>query len=278
MPVFSYAQAAKGQTPLHISSASSSVSNSNSAEPAPRSASTHRPGASEESDGSEMTRRASEAQLTKASVEGSDLSSSVVAAPAADASKEMSSSNSQSGSEPPHQQLQSAPPSPAFGSTSTSTVLKEDDASATPNGSSESTWDKISQTSQNVEKLDGKADGDDEDMKLSTWEHVPAPATLKEAPPPAFNIWEKRKMDQQAKVTKDSKSSQSPKTANNKDSPQDGKKTQDDLPDLGRLDGKKRARPGQVSDDKSTSPTAREGGKVGDGRYKTQDDGKIPLY
>ena len=95
----------------------------------------------------------------------------------------------------------SARSSPAFGTTSASTLLKDDDVFTTPNASSESTtWEKISGASQADDETTPKPEGDGDDAKLSSWEHISAPVQLKEAPPPAFNIWQKRAEDAQAKA------------------------------------------------------------------------------
>lgn len=87
----------------------------------------------------------------------------------------------------------STPSSPEYGITSTSTLPKEDDAFSTVNGSSDSTWDKQSQTSQNGSKVGEKADAEKEQPTRISWdEEAPAPVSLKEAPPPPVNIWQQR--------------------------------------------------------------------------------------
>lgn len=70
---------------------------------------------------------------------------------------------------------------------------------ATPN-ESDSAWEKVSQASQSDTKGRSKSESDNEDLKLSSWEHVPPAKQLKEAPPPAFNIWHKRAADAKTKV------------------------------------------------------------------------------
>lgn len=91
------------------------------------------------------------------------------------------------------QPMASTPSSPEYGITSTSTLPKEDDAFSTVNGSSDSTWDKQSQTSQNGSKAGEKADaGKEQPTKISWDEEAPAPVSLKEAPPPPVNIWQQR--------------------------------------------------------------------------------------
>ena len=76
-------------------------------------------------------------------------------------------------------------------------ALKEDDIFSSSN-EAEASWDKLSQHSQ-VERSSSKTDGDTDDSKLSTWEHVDAPQ-FKEAPLPAVNIWQKRAQDLEAKA------------------------------------------------------------------------------
>lgn len=91
------------------------------------------------------------------------------------------------------QPMASTPSSPEYGITSTSTLPKEDDAFSTVNGSSDSTWDKQSQTSQNGSKAGEKADAEKEQPTRISWdEEAPAPVSLKEAPPPPVNIWQQR--------------------------------------------------------------------------------------
>ena len=91
-----------------------------------------------------------------------------------------------------------SPSQPAPGATIAPS--KEDDVFAGPNDLGESTWDKISQESHNEDKQANKMEGDGDDSNLSSWEHVSAPAQFKEAPPPSFNVWEKRALDAKAKV------------------------------------------------------------------------------
>ena len=91
------------------------------------------------------------------------------------------------------QPVASTPSSPEYGMTSTSTLPKEEDAFPTVNGSSESTWDKQSQTSQNGSKGGEKPDAEKEQATKISWdEEAPVPASLKEAPPPPVNIWQQR--------------------------------------------------------------------------------------
>lgn len=98
----------------------------------------------------------------------------------------------------------SPPSSPDYGSASTSTLPKEEDGCATQNGSSESTWDKQSQSSQNGAKEGDKAESGKRDSETTSWaDDTPAPTALRDAPPPAVNFWEQRKeLQAKAKATK----------------------------------------------------------------------------
>lgn len=150
----------------------------------------------------------------------------------------------------------SSPPSPDFGTTSASIILKDDDALATPNTSSESTWDRVSQTSQIEEKTSTKLD-EEEDTRLSTWEHVATPAQLKEAPPPAINVWLKRA---EAKVLKDSKTSHNLPAPAPKSDPYSFARASE-VTDRGRGDCKKKVR-GAAPNDQIGSPTSMGHGKL----------------
>ena len=101
------------------------------------------------------------------------------------------------------------PSSPDYGTTSISSLPKEEDTSSTAVDSSESTWDKHSQSSQNGAKTIEKIDLEDQAAAENSprWdEEVPVSPGLKEAPPPVRNIWQQRKEAQAAK----SKVKQSP--------------------------------------------------------------------
>ncbi|KAL8649462.1 MAG: hypothetical protein Q9210_004384 [Variospora velana] len=90
----------------------------------------------------------------------------------------------------------STPSSPEFGITSASTLLKDDDLFSNANASSDSTWEKLSQGSQNGSKSIEKADIEKEPAINGAWEEEtlapPATPPLKEAPPPTVNIWKQR--------------------------------------------------------------------------------------
>jgi len=96
------------------------------------------------------------------------------------------------------QLIVSTPSSPEYGTTSTSTLPKEDDMFSTANASSDSTSDKQSQTSQNGNKTGEKVDVGKGQNVASSWdEEMPAPTpTLKEAALPPINVWQMRSQNQ----------------------------------------------------------------------------------
>lgn len=85
--------------------------------------------------------------------------------------------------------------SPSEGTTSTSATGKDDEAN-TPNGTSDSTWDKQSQASGTEKPTNGT---ENTKGKSSEKEKAP-PKELKAAPLPAVNIWQQRKEAQDAKA------------------------------------------------------------------------------
>jgi la-related protein 1 len=182
MPSFSYAQAAKGlSTPP--------------AQPPPKS-SLDQP--------QTVTTPAEEPSSTPATVSQNTTSSSTEAElhgevatvePALDA--EPKSSNL-----PATKNIVSGTSSPSVGTASTSTIPKEDDVSFTPNGSSESTWDKQSQASVAIEKPSAGGEIKKEASSDSpAAEKVAPPANeLKAAPIPTVNVWQVRREAQEAKA------------------------------------------------------------------------------
>lgn len=90
------------------------------------------------------------------------------------------------------------PSSPEYGSASASTLPKEEDTAATQNGSSELTWEKISQSSQSGIK---EGETGKRDIDAAPWaDETSASVSLRDAPPPAVNFWEQRKEQFQAKA------------------------------------------------------------------------------
>ena len=176
---------------------------------------------------------------------------------------------SQETTEVPSLPTPSAPSSPSYGTTSITTLPKDDDVFATPNGSSESTWEKISQTSQNGERALDKTNEDDDDAKISAWEHVPAFAQLKEAPPPAFNIWQKRALDAQAKA-KPVQSTGSASPPNKEAVHSSGsKKALEQVVDTNKVDKRRKSIAGiRPSDEKAGSVSVKESARPGEGKLR----------
>lgn len=85
---------------------------------------------------------------------------------------------------------------------SVATLPREDEDSATPNGSSES-WDKQSESSAVVEKSLRTGESGKDKLGEDDWINVPTPSAekeLKAAPVPIVNIWQQRKEAQEAKA------------------------------------------------------------------------------
>ena len=168
------------------------------------------------------------------------------------------------------QSMASTPSSPEYGITSTSSLPKEDDAFSAVNGSSESTWDKQSQSSQNGSKGGEKAEAEKGQASNMSWdEEVPAPVSLKEAPPPPVNIWQQRIAAQKPKP---STPTQPPKPAipNLSSGNANGSaKAAEASTEQKKQDGKKKGKTvvGAV-DERSAQGAARNGSKSSDGADK----------
>ncbi|KAL9609419.1 MAG: hypothetical protein Q9167_005817 [Letrouitia subvulpina] len=205
-PVFSYAQAAKGRSASGPSSSSSAKAIAESldldmkntaSEQNTMAADEGSPAKRPVSEGNNQLSvekvdfAASQDQPTQVSTETS--CSSYLATPATQASGQS-------------QIVVSTPSSPDFGVTSTSTLQKEDDIASSANGSSDTTWEKLSQGSQTGGKLNDKAEGERQPDTNRPWDEDPrapptqAPTQLKEAPLPVVNFWQQRKEAQDAKA------------------------------------------------------------------------------
>ena len=202
-PAFSYAQAAKGMYPTVPSPIPSGKALSETVGMNPRRTSIpESKSASMVADRPEAKRTASEGRESH----GGDLKTNAAPDSAASNKEESAPANafptgqSQSGGH--NQGASSTPSSPGFGTASSSTLPKEDDLFSTPNGSSDSTWEKQSQTSQSGTKTGEKADTEKEQSAGTAWDEgpPPPPVSLKEAPPPAINFWQQRKEAQDAKT------------------------------------------------------------------------------
>jgi len=95
--------------------------------------------------------------------------------------------------------------SPDFRASSTSTQLKEDDASSVPTSASESAWETKSQNSNPVEgnttATEHKRRGEKGKKEHKEKAPAPKPILLKEAPIPTVNIWAQRAQDIKTKQT-----------------------------------------------------------------------------
>ena len=201
---FSYAQAAKGQSPGR----QQAPANPSSAESLASTRRTSLPGATitnDEPEGNSAKRAASEVRTphipnSKIRVETDMKNNAGEETHSTQAETHVITQASPTASppQPATNATTSVPSSPDFGTASTSTLVKDDEVNSTQNGSSDSTWDKQSQTSQPGEKTGAKAESDKDQV---AWDQdQPAKVELKEAPPPAQNIWQQRKEAQDAKA------------------------------------------------------------------------------
>ena len=168
------------------------------------------------------------------------------------------------------QSITSAPSSPEYGVNSTPSLPKEDDAFSAVNGSSESTWDKQSQGSQNGSKGGEKADVEKAQVSKISWdEEAPTPTSLKEAPPPPVNIWQQRIAAQKPKP---STPAQLPKPAIPNLAPGNANgsvKATEATAELKKQDGKKKGKTGAgTPDERSAQSAARNGSKSADAADK----------
>lgn len=175
----------------------------------------------------------------------------------------------------------STPSSPSFGTASTSTLPKEDEILSAANGSSDSTWDKQSQGSQNGLKTSEKAETGKEPTNTPTWDEESVPTiSLKEAPPPAVNVWQHRREMQNAKA-KTIQSAGLIKPASHGGgnvSPKNVAKSYDNALDLKKQDAKKKIKISQgASEEKVVSGGSKEVNKLAEGKPRGGEDGKF-LY
>lgn len=207
-PAFSYAQAAKGKSPSASSTPPSGKDSAESTESPTKMEQRHdTKTASTDQEKAVLTRSTSESNTAQSK----DLANGQI--PEITSSAEGgASTNAVSPSPSPKRRsvsqskpAPSTPSSPSFGTASTSTLPKEDDDFTVPNGSSDSTWDKQSQTSQIADRSHDKAEEEKDQAKSTSWEkELQAPVPLKAAPPPAVNVWQQRKeaMEAKAKASK----------------------------------------------------------------------------
>ncbi len=198
-PVFSYAQAAKGRSPSAPSPIPTSKASSDTTEADSKKASNPEIGTSSPELSKTSTKRtASEDHAPQGeTINGSDERRPAQPGETHAAARNGISSSDTSSSTKPAKQIPSTPSSPDYGITSISTLPKEDDMFSTVNGSSDATSDKQSQSSQignGLTRSGEKAEAEKEHGATVPWdEETPAAASLKEAVPPAVNVWQQRK-------------------------------------------------------------------------------------
>ncbi|KAL8863058.1 MAG: hypothetical protein Q9178_000431 [Gyalolechia marmorata] len=278
VPVFSYAQAAKGRSPSGPSSVSMEKTPKEGEIDPPKSSGAENQETTSTSEKSPTKRAVSEGGFsqshsivrkplgeTQSPVRGASESSTTPAAttPATQASEKS-------------QVVVSTPSSPEFGVTSASTLPKDEDLFSSANASSDSTWEKLSQGSQNGSRSNEKVDQEKEPTGNGAWDEqipaAPAPAALKEAPPPPVNIWKQRA---EAKAAKHPAKPANINTAGQLQPAVDANVASKPF-DIGaesrRHDTKKQARRNYGGvDEKPATPGAKDAAKASDGRVKGQD-------
>ena len=177
----------------------------------------------------------------------------------------------------------STPPSPSLGASSTSTLQKEDEILSTVNGSSDSTWDKQSQGSQNGNKGYEKVGEDKDQITSSSWnDDASQSAPLKEAPPPAINFWQHRKELQEAKAkTKLSPGLPAPKqnnTGNGNGNTSTSPKTEN-IFEPRKQDNKKKGKGFTANvEERSVLGLNKEGNKATEGKIRGGEEGRLIAF
>ncbi|KAI4252772.1 MAG: hypothetical protein LQ352_004079 [Teloschistes flavicans] len=192
-PIFSYAQAAKGRSPSGPSSISMETASKEDATAGSSKVSTSDKPEGPPASGTRIAKRAaSEGRRPRNDKESHGETKSFLrhtpdlsATPAATTPASQAAAQSHL--------VVSTPSSPEFGVTSASTLPKDDDMFSNANGSSDSTWEKLSQGSQNGSRSHDKTESHKEPTESTAWDEAsPASTGLKDAPPPAVNIWTQR--------------------------------------------------------------------------------------
>ena len=217
IPAFSYAQAAKGRSPsvpsLVPAGKALSDTTETDAKNAPNSETRN---STTDSNKTSTKRTASEGRAPQGkSFKAGDERRPAQAVETQTATKTDALLSDISNPAKPSKPISSTPSSPGYGNdtTSTATLPKENDMFSTANGLSDAISDKQSQASQNGHKFGEKIETEKEQNPNISWdEETPAAASLKEALPPAVNIWQQRR-EAQAK-SKPSILPQPPKPAN----------------------------------------------------------------
>lgn len=279
---FSYAQAAKGRTPSIPSTLASGKSPSESADlgvrrvsaPEPKNTPIAYPKAQTE----ELVGNSHEGTVTKSGTEPASTSSNAAEINGKSIAPELQSNTEGQVQSPP-----SIPPSPSSGTASTSTLPKEDEALSSANGSSDSTWEKLSQGSQIGNKTSEKLESDKDQTTGQAWDEEPITSSitsLKEAPPPAVNVWQYRKELLDAKAKTMSASLQIPKPQNHtggSPSPNIGTKPSENAFDMRKQDTKKRGKntPGQPEEKQANG---KEVTKVTETKMRNGEEGKLLAF
>lgn len=273
-PAFSYAQAAKGRSP----SVPTTLPNSKALSDPPdsdvkRTSTSETRKSTADSNTSSTKRTASEGRAPQGgSFKASEERQPAQPADAKEATK-FETPAEKSSSLGPSRQNGSAPSSPGYGTTSTSTLPKEDDTFSNVNGSSDSTSDKQSQTSQTGSKVDEKVEAEKGHVaeKLSWDEEASAPASLKEAPAPVVNIWQQRKEAQaKSKQSAPATPAKSLNVSNGLGNPSGPAKSVEASPDLKKQDGRKKSKTAVGnSEERPAAGVSRDGSKSADATEKS---------
>ena len=275
-PVFSYAQAAKGRSPSGPPSVSTEKTCKADQNIGPANDLVTQNPDSTYGTGNSFSKRAasegghSRSSSTKAFAEmepSIQVNSGSVTTPATATATPATQTSGQS------QVTVSTPSSPEFGVTSASTLPKDDDLFSNANASSDSTWEKLSQSSQNGSRANDKNDNEKEPITNgSNDEETPAsPAlpTLKEAPPPAVNFWQQRIEAQAAKQPSKTSNTNPPSQGRNIINTNNAAKPFDIGVESRKYDSKKQAKRGHCSlDEKPATTGIKDGTKSGDGKGK----------
>ncbi|KAL8705884.1 MAG: hypothetical protein Q9201_001032 [Fulgogasparrea decipioides] len=267
---FSYAEAAKGRSPSGPSSVSTeNVSRADGDGSSTKISSAENQETTQTSDNRPTKRAASEGQQphshrkpspeTEPFIRGHPGATSTLAAttPATQASAQS-------------QVEVSTPSSPEFGITSASTLPKDDDMFSNANASSDSTWEKLSQGSQNGSRPHDKVDNEKESNENTSWDEAPsATARLREAPPPAVNFWQQRIDAKAAKQPLKSTNGNVPNHVNGAGDAESALKPFDIGAESKKHESKKQTRRyfGGL-DEKPATTGAKEGTRYADGRAK----------
>lgn len=276
---FSYAQAAKGRTPSIPSTLASGKTPSESDDLGVRKVSAlepkNTPIACPKAQTEELVGNSREGAVAKSGTEP-------VSTPSEQNSK-MIAPELQPNAEGQVHTPPSIPPSPSSGTASTSTLPKEDEALSSANGSSDSTWEKLSQGSQNGNKTSEKPENDKEQTTSQAWDEEPttsSPTSLKEAPPPAVNVWQYRKELADAKAKTMSASLQIPKPQNHTSGnagSNNGIKPSENPSEMRKQDTKKRGKniSGQPEEKQASG---KEVTKVTDTKPRSVEEGKLLAF